>query len=71
MKNVGGFDRIARIVIGTVLIAYAVTSGAVWGYVGIVPLFTGLIGWCPAYCPFKISTANSCCSGNSCKSSEK
>ena len=48
--NVGGLDRIARIVVGLVLIALAVTGtlGA-WAYVGIVPLATGLIKFCPLY----------------------
>lgn len=56
-KNVGGFDRILRVVVGVVLVALAATGtvGA-WGYVGIVPIFTGAIGWCPAYLPFGFST---------------
>jgi hypothetical protein len=55
--NVGGFDRIARIVLGLVLVGLAV-SGAVgaWGYIGLVLLATGAIGWCPAYLPFGLST---------------
>jgi hypothetical protein len=56
-KNVGGFDRILRVVVGVVLVALAATGtvGA-WGYVGIVPIFTGAMGWCPAYLPFGFST---------------
>ena len=56
-KNVGGFDRILRVVVGLMLVALAATGtvGA-WGYVGIVPIFTGAIGWCPAYLPFGFST---------------
>jgi hypothetical protein len=56
-KNVGGFDRMLRVVVGVVLVALAATGtvGA-WGYVGIVPIFTGAIGWCPAYLPFGFST---------------
>ena len=56
-KNVGGFDRILRVVVGVVLVALAATGtvGA-WGYVGIVPIFTGAIGWCPAYLPFGFSS---------------
>ena len=48
--NVGGIDRILRIVVGLVLIVLAAT-GTVgwWGYVGVVPLLTGLVGWCPPY----------------------
>ena len=49
-QNVGGIDRILRIAIGGVLIALAAT-GTVgwWGWLGLVPLATGLIGWCPPY----------------------
>ena len=49
-KNVGGIDRTLRIVLGLVLMGLAV-SGTVgwWGYLGVVPLLTGLIGWCPPY----------------------
>jgi len=56
-KNVGGIDRILRIVVGLALIALAVTGTVgVWGYIGVVPLLTGLIGWCPAYLPLGIKT---------------
>jgi membrane-bound ClpP family serine protease len=57
MKNVGGFDRIARIVLGIVLIALTLmgTIGT-WGWIGVVPLLTGLFQVCPAYMPFKMST---------------
>lgn len=55
--NVGGVDRIARIGVGLVLIALAATGTVgVWGWLGVVPLATGLIGWCPAYLPFGLST---------------
>ncbi len=55
--NVGGIDRIARIAVGTTLIALAATGtvGA-WGWIGAVPVFTGLFRWCPAYLPFGISS---------------
>ena len=48
--NVGGIDRILRIIVGIALIALAVT-GTVgwWGWIGVIPLATGLIGTCPAY----------------------
>ena len=59
--NVGGVDRIARIVVGLVLITLAATGTVgIWGWIGIVPLLTGLIRWCPLYpllgissCPLK------------------
>ncbi len=49
-SNVGGVDRALRIVVGLVLVGLAAT-GTVgwWGWLGIVPLATGLIGWCPPY----------------------
>ncbi len=48
--NVGGIDRILRIVIGLALIALTVTGtiGA-WGWIGVVPLATGLFRFCPLY----------------------
>lgn len=55
--NVGGFDRILRIVLGLVLIGLAATGtvGA-WGWIGIVPLGTALLGFCPLYTVFGLST---------------
>lgn len=57
-SNVGGLDRIARIGAGAVLVGLA-ASGivGVWGWIGVVPLATGLMGWCPAYTLFGF---NSC-----------
>jgi hypothetical protein len=48
--NTGNIDRIARIVAGLVLIGLTLagTIGA-WGWIGVVPLATGAIGWCPLY----------------------
>ncbi|CAA6603613.1 MAG: DUF2892 domain-containing protein [Alphaproteobacteria bacterium] len=59
-KNVGGIDRILRIVVGLALIG-ATLAGLlpVWGWIGVVPLATGAIGWCPAYLPFGIKTCKS------------
>ncbi len=55
--NVGGIDKILRIVVGAGLIgATAAGMLPVWGYVGIVPLATGLMGWCPAYTLLGIKT---------------
>lgn len=55
--NVGSVDRAIRIIAGLVLIGLAATGTiGLWGYIGIVPLATGLIGWCPAYLPFGIKT---------------
>ncbi len=57
MCNVGGIDRVLRIVVGLVLVGLAAThTVGVWGWIGLVPLLTGIIGWCPAYLPFGIKT---------------
>ena len=54
--NVGGIDKILRIVVGLALMAWALMGGPVWAWVGVVPLATGAIGWCPAYNLFGMST---------------
>ncbi|ESW60142.1 MAG: hypothetical protein Q27BPR15_13565 [Rhodobacter sp. CACIA14H1] len=59
-KNVGGIDRVLRIVVGLALIAgfFLNTDGAYrWAYlIGIVPLATGLLSTCPLYSVLGIST---------------
>lgn len=48
--NVGSVDRIARIVVGLALILLAATGTVgLWGWVGVVPLLTGVFRFCPAY----------------------
>ena len=60
--NVGTLDRIARIVVGAALIAFAlgyIAPGTSWswvGWVGVVPILTALFSNCPAYSLFGIST---------------
>ena len=56
-SNVGGIDRIMRIVAGLVLIGLTLTGNiGLWGWLGVVPLATGAIGWCPPYAIFGWST---------------
>ena len=56
-SNVGGIDRVVRIGAGLTLVALAATGVVgLWGWLGLVPLATGLSGWCPAYLPFGLST---------------
>jgi hypothetical protein len=58
-KNVGGIDRILRIVVGAALIVAAATGTVgLWGYIGVLPLFTGLIGWCPPYALLGFNTCS-------------
>ena len=55
--NVGGADRILRIVVGLALILLALSGqiGA-WGWIGVVPLATGLFRMCPLYSVFGMNT---------------
>jgi len=56
-QNIGNIERIVRIVGGLVLIALAATGTVgVWGWLGLVPLATGLVGWCPPYSLLGINT---------------
>jgi membrane protein implicated in regulation of membrane protease activity len=58
-KNVGNIERILRIVAGLVLMGLAATGTVgLWGWIGIVPLATGLLGWCPPYAILGISTCS-------------
>ena len=55
--NMGKIDRILRAILGIGLISLAfVGPQTPWGWIGLVPLVTALLGWCPAYLPFGIST---------------
>jgi hypothetical protein len=58
-SNVGGIDRILRIVIGLVLVGLAATgSVGWWGWLGLILLATGAIGWCPPYALFGWNTCS-------------
>ena len=55
-KNVGQTDKIIRWVLGLVIIVAGIYLKSWWGVIGIVPILTAVIGWCPIYLPFGIST---------------
>lgn len=56
-KNVGSTDRAIRAVVGLALIALTLMGTLpVWGWIGVIPLATAAIGWCPAYTLFGIKT---------------
>ncbi|ATE60900.1 YgaP family membrane protein [Thauera sinica] len=54
--NVGGIDKVVRILAGIALVIWALMGGPVWAWIGVVPLATGLLGWCPAYTLFGMNT---------------
>lgn len=58
-QNVGGIDRSIRIIAGLLILSLYFLLGEstrMWALIGLVPLLTGLIGWCPAYLPFGLRT---------------
>ncbi len=55
-SNVGGADRMVRVVLGVGIIAIGIYFRSWWGAIGVAPLFTAAMGWCPAYVPFGISS---------------
>ncbi len=55
--NVGTVDRVIRVIVGVVLIALVfVGPKTPWGWIGVIPLVTGLIGYCPLYSLLGIRT---------------
>jgi hypothetical protein len=59
VKNVGSTDRMLRIVVGLALLSlvFILDGSARWfGLIGLVLIGTALVGWCPSYAPFGIST---------------
>ena len=55
--NVGGIDRAFRAVVGLAIIGIGVYFNSWWGALGVVPLATAAIRWCPVYVPFGTTTA--------------
>ena len=56
-RNVGLTERIIRIVVGGIILSLAfIGPQTPWAYLGIIPLLTGLTGWCPPYALLGIST---------------
>ena len=55
--NQATLERVLRVVVGLVLLALTLTGTiGVWGWIGVVPIATGLMGWCPAYTLLGINT---------------
>jgi len=56
-KNEGSLDRALRVVAGLALVGLAASGNiGVWGYIGVVPLLTGALGYCPLYSILGFST---------------
>ncbi|MBL7252223.1 DUF2892 domain-containing protein [Alloalcanivorax sp. C16-2] len=59
VKNVGELDRGLRLLVGIALLGAGVYFQSWWGLVGLVPITTATLRWCPAYLPFGLSTCRS------------
>lgn len=62
-KNLGKIDRILRVIIGLIIVVLGIMNTSWLGLIGLIPLATAVLGWCPLYCPLKLST----CSKDECK----
>ncbi len=58
-QNEGGLDRTLRIILGIGLLMLAfIGPKTAWGYIGIIPIITGLMGWCPLYSILGMNTCS-------------
>ena len=55
-RNLGTIDRTVRILAGIAIVAWGYSAQSWLGAIGLVPLATGLLGWCPAYLPLGLNT---------------
>ena len=58
-SNIGRTDKIIRIILGLVIGLAGIYFKSWWGLFGLLPIFTGFIGWCPLYLPVGIRTRRS------------
>ena len=63
-KNVGSLDKTIRLIVGVLIIVAGVLNGSLLGAIGLIPIITALIGWCPIYPILKINTI---CKKDSCE----
>ena len=55
--NVGGMERILRIIAGIAILYIGAGMGMpLWAWIGVIPIMTGSLGWCTMYIPFGINT---------------
>lgn len=67
MKNLGNTERVIRIILGILIIAWGIKAQSWLGVIGLIILITGIIGWCGVYQLFK----KSCCSADKNKEEKK
>jgi hypothetical protein len=55
-KNMGSVDKKLRLIVGVLILVVGYLNESWWGLVGLIPIITSFISFCPIYVPFKIST---------------
>ena len=56
-QNVHNIERVVRVIVGLAIISLVfIGPQSAWGWLGLIPLATGVIGWCPPYALFGFST---------------
>ena len=55
-SNIGKSDKSIRLILGGIIVALGIYFQSWWGAIGIIPILTASINWCPTYVPFGIST---------------
>lgn len=55
--NIGSKDRTLRIIVGLSVLGAGAVMQSLWGLVGLVPLMTGVLRWCPLYLPIHLDTS--------------
>lgn len=65
-QNVGGTDRLLRVILGLAIGYAGYTYHAWWGWLGLIPIAVAAIGFCPLYAPFNFSTCKKGCEEKGC-----
>ncbi len=55
-KNIGKIDKTLRLIIGIIILVLGIIFKSWWGLLGVIPVITSFLNYCPLYCPLKIST---------------
>lgn len=58
-KNMGSLDKNIRLVLGIVILIIGYMNNSWWGLIGLIPILTSTVSFCPLYAPFKISSIKS------------
>jgi UPF0716 family protein affecting phage T7 exclusion len=63
-KNIGSLDKTIRLIAGVLIIVAGFLTNSLWGAIGLIPIITALVSWCPLYTILKINTT---CTKDSCE----